>query len=392
MARQLGIEPKDIYLVIEERQGHNSRVVAIDASPNGQHVGNYQTIRDRRKADANWYTIDIDGETVDVLSGTTESAYRAMIKATSSRGLAVPDSLALSQQNDEPWTVTLLTGEALTPDGQILAAAVQNDSVSVFGFRPNRGGRSIRVRPTVVVAELSPSRTDTPKPDTGTPQATVQSHETGAVRDASKVSDSDTLAPTGEPHRWLATDEIARIHSELETRGHALTSFAALAIPQYDETTVELRQDIEATDWFRAALEDSSTSVLMFRGEDSLSIAKRLISPVVAALFASNDAVDGFVVTTINRYEVGAQLKPHHDYLDGTLLITTTTGKRHFHVYEKGEDDVFETIEATYTLTPGSIMLLDGYRDLGHSAECVDGPSISVVVNVPLPISGLAPA
>jgi hypothetical protein len=123
--------------------------------------------------------------------------------------------------------------------------------------------------------------------------------------------------------------------------------------------------------------------MLMFRGDDVMAIARRLMSPIVATLFRPIHSAEDFVITTINRYEVGDKFKPHQDYFDGTVLVVTTAGERVFHVYEKDEDDVFLTIAKSYTLTPGSIALLDGYQDRGHAAECVAGPSMSVVANVP---------
>lgn len=180
--------------------------------------------------------------------------------------------------------------------------------------------------------------------------------------------------------------EVQRIGKELEEQGHALTSFDRLGLSHYETIAVELRRDIEATDWFRSARENGSTGMLMFRGQHSLWIARRLMSPLVATLFSSTDAPEDFIVTTVNRYEAGDKFKPHQDYFDGTVLIVTTAGERLFHVYEKNQDDVFVTIAKSYTLTPGSIALLNGYQDRGHAATCLAGPSISVVANVPCAI------
>jgi alkylated DNA repair dioxygenase AlkB len=181
----------------------------------------------------------------------------------------------------------------------------------------------------------------------------------------------------------ISSPEAQRVGKELEEQGHALTSFDRLGLSHHNTIALELRRDIEATDWFRAAREKGSTGTLMFRDQHSLSIARRLMSPVVAMLFRSAVASEDFVVTTINRYEAGDKFPPHQDYFDGTVLIATTAGERRLHVYEKDEDDVFVTIEKSYTLTRGSIALLNGYQDRGHAAECVKGPSISVIANVP---------
>jgi hypothetical protein len=155
MVQELGIERRSIRLVLEDGSDRGRRVIAIDASPNGQHVGNYSAIIERRQANPDWYMIRVDGELVDALAGTTEAAYRAMVSDAWSRDVVAPDSLALSQQNDKPWTATMLTGEGPTGDGLVPVASVQNDTVSTFGFKPHRGGRSIRVRAAIVVGHIA---------------------------------------------------------------------------------------------------------------------------------------------------------------------------------------------------------------------------------------------
>jgi hypothetical protein len=154
MAETLDIDRADIRLVVDEAPERGRRVVAIDGSPNGKHLGNYNRVVEQRSADESWYTIVVGGERVDTLGNTTEAAYRAMSADAASRGVPMPDSVALSHQNSEPWTATMLTGEPLTEDGKIVLASYSSGKVDTVGFRLDRGGRTIRVRPAVVVAEV----------------------------------------------------------------------------------------------------------------------------------------------------------------------------------------------------------------------------------------------
>ena len=159
MAESFAISRDDVRLVVvHDSAAGRSRIVAIDASPNGHHAGVYDRIMAERRDDPSFLTIEVDGETVDVLPASTEDAYRAMIEDARHRGRLLPDSLALSQQNDELWTATMLMGEPLMEDGLVPLLSVSGSTVNKVGFHRNRGGRSIRVRPAVVVAEIEKNR------------------------------------------------------------------------------------------------------------------------------------------------------------------------------------------------------------------------------------------
>ncbi|XAY03383.1 hypothetical protein DSM112329_00197 [Paraconexibacter sp. AEG42_29] len=122
--------------------------------------------------------------------------------------------------------------------------------------------------------------------------------------------------------------------------------------------------------------------MLMFRDETTLTSGRALMRPVFDALFRA--AVDDeFGMYCVNHYETGDAFRPHQDYFDGTVVIATISGEREFDVYRReDEDDVFLEVEATCTLTPGSILLLDGYSNRGHAARCLRGPSVSVVADI----------
>jgi|GEM_PF-1422075 len=149
---EFGIDPHDIRIVDVD-----GTIVAIDASPNGQHVGSYDALRQRRADDPTYFTVALGSERLDVLAATTDAAYRAMIADCESRAVALPDSLALSQTNGVPWSATMLTGEQLTSDNRVRVLSVNNGTVNRVDFQLHRGGTTLRVRPAIVIAQPGPT-------------------------------------------------------------------------------------------------------------------------------------------------------------------------------------------------------------------------------------------
>jgi hypothetical protein len=183
-------------------------------------------------------------------------------------------------------------------------------------------------------------------------------------------------------------NEVVRMGAKLDEDGHALTSFAELDLDDDQKLAVEVSRTVERTEQFRDVADETRRGMLMFRDGQSLAVGRRLVAPVFAALFAGDaNARDGFGMYCINRYETGDSFRPHQDYFDGTVVIVTTSGKRRFDVYEKDEDDVFLNVQRSYTLCAGSIMLLNGFKNLGHAAQCIEGPSLSVVADVPAAVT-----
>jgi hypothetical protein len=156
MVGTLGLVREQIELVVEENPLHGERAVVIDASPNGQHIGLYKTILANREADPGWYTFEVNGERVDPLKGCTEYAYRAMIETVRARGERyLPDSLALNQHNGHVWTATMMTGDPMPEAGKIMIGSSSGGSKVNFVAHPiDRGGKSFRVRPAVVVGKI----------------------------------------------------------------------------------------------------------------------------------------------------------------------------------------------------------------------------------------------
>lgn len=154
MSSKLGVAPEDQRLVALTRP-EGQTVYVVDASPNGQHIGRYSQILQRRQEDPAWFTIQVADQVVDPLADTTEEVYRAMVEDARMRGETVmPDSIELSHQSELPWTATFLTGEPLTQEGEVLIASFSSDKVDVVGFNVNRGGVSMRVRPCINIGVL----------------------------------------------------------------------------------------------------------------------------------------------------------------------------------------------------------------------------------------------
>ncbi len=156
MSESLGLNREDIRLVLEETLEGNRRVVAIDASPNGQYVGLYRDILTQRQTDPAWYTVEVNGQGVDPLAGCTRAVYSAMIADARARGERfLPDSLALNQHNGHVWTATMMTGEPLESEGKIwIGSSSSYNKVNFVGQTIDRGGKSFRVRPAVVVGQV----------------------------------------------------------------------------------------------------------------------------------------------------------------------------------------------------------------------------------------------
>jgi hypothetical protein len=183
----------------------------------------------------------------------------------------------------------------------------------------------------------------------------------------------------------MKTQEVKRLGQELEDVGHALTTFSELGIEDFEAMAIDLRQVVESSAQYKSENTSERPGTLMFRDEKSLDRGRRIAGRVIETLFAADEqAVKNMSMYAINHYVAGNCFPPHQDYFDGTVVIMTTMGRRSFAVFKKEiEDDVFNEVDKTYDLTAGSIVLLDGFRDLGHTARCIEGPSMSVVCDTP---------
>lgn len=185
----------------------------------------------------------------------------------------------------------------------------------------------------------------------------------------------------------MASQEINRVSDLLSTQGHAITSFDRLGIDGFEVEAAHLLEVAESTPHFQAEQAASPDGMIMCKDKLSKAAGSALVRPMIEVLFTPEQSQEGaWDMYTVNYYfEPGHFFKPHQDYLDeGTVVITTAAGKRRLDIYKKeDEDDVFNEVEMSYELGPGDVLLLDGAMDLGHAAVCLEGPSVSVVGDVP---------
>lgn len=107
--------------------------------------------------------------------------------------------------------------------------------------------------------------------------------------------------------------------------------------------------------------------------------ARTFIEPVVDHLFEGDQYVDArknWVLFGVNYYDGDDRFGWHHDLYNSdvkTIVIGSISGIRRLTV------EGYPPID----LEPESIVLLDGAANLWHKAECLEGPSVSVVADVP---------
>lgn len=187
----------------------------------------------------------------------------------------------------------------------------------------------------------------------------------------------------------MITQEISRIGEQLDQQGHVQTSFVALGLGYPEALARELDESFKVTEQYADAQAEGRTGMLMYRDDAPLQVGRRIVTPVIETLFADRPNVTSELgMYAVNHYIEGNFFNPHQDHFDGTVMIVTTAGVRNFDVYNKEpEDDTFRSIAASYRLGIGSIVLLNGYKNLGHAAQCLEGPSISIVSDVPYPMA-----
>jgi hypothetical protein len=96
------------------------------------------------------FGVELDGGVYDARSGMTWPVYRALVERAKTLSLhPLPDSHAGTENDEQPWTCTLLTGEAMD-GGRVPFAFVNDDEAGrSWGGRDYRGG--LRFRPAVIV-------------------------------------------------------------------------------------------------------------------------------------------------------------------------------------------------------------------------------------------------
>ncbi|XAY03378.1 hypothetical protein DSM112329_00192 [Paraconexibacter sp. AEG42_29] len=175
--------------------------------------------------------------------------------------------------------------------------------------------------------------------------------------------------------------ELARITTELESRGFAQTFFERLDLT-YDETAAQrIRAACEDKPSSKAALELTELvdkdGITIVQDEACMEDGRDFVRPIVDILFRdSSRAREKWSAYALNCYETGGHFGEHRDSIGATVLIVSVTGHRELSI---GEQPKVERL----TMPPGSITLLDAEHDPVHAVRCTEGPSISVVLDVP---------
>jgi hypothetical protein len=188
----------------------------------------------------------------------------------------------------------------------------------------------------------------------------------------------------------MALGELQRLAEELTEAGYALTSYADIGL----ELDVVLAQQLSETalkgifspDAAKLTERIEKQKMTMVQDELSIKLGRQMVAPIVEALFVSNkEAVEGWDLYAMNCYQEGGGLGVHQDSVEKTVLVVTASGARRFDVYNRNEKEEagFTQPERSFLLNVGSIMILDAEADPGHSIECIEGPSVSAVLDIP---------
>lgn len=187
----------------------------------------------------------------------------------------------------------------------------------------------------------------------------------------------------------MSSHEIERVGYELGTVGYSLTSYEELGLPFDTLLAAQLCIATTLSDISPEAMEVTKhfekTKMKIVQSERALLLGRQLITPVVERLFVNSEgARNGWSLFGLNYYERDGDFGAHRDSVDATVLVVTASGTREFNVYKKEtEPEKFIEIEKSFTLVPGSIMILDAIADPGHSVYCKEGPSVAAVFDVP---------
>lgn len=159
MAEKFGVNFEDFSVVKSVGEDGGDCYTVVYAATTGIDIGDpekdsdskrsWESILSEEAEDA--FIIELDGQSVDTRTGMTESVYRAFIAEAKSQGISpLPDSPALSDQNDDNWPSTWLTGQLEVWGNGGLDASVDKDGQILVVWRnPKNDYRSRLFRPAV---------------------------------------------------------------------------------------------------------------------------------------------------------------------------------------------------------------------------------------------------
>lgn len=175
--------------------------------------------------------------------------------------------------------------------------------------------------------------------------------------------------------------ELQRIAADLEERGWAHTTFNALGLTVDTDAVARIESACKNKPSGAEALKltehVSKARMTLVQDEGCIADGRAFVSPAVDLLFRdSARARATWTLYALNCYEDGGHFGEHQDSTGSTVLIVSLTGRRELIV---GGCPGAQVVE----MAPGSITILDAEHDPVHAVRCIEGPSISAVLDVP---------
>lgn len=169
--------------------------------------------------------------------------------------------------------------------------------------------------------------------------------------------------------------DFEKIGAEMRQKHFVRLSWQALGLNLDQDTTSEVITYATTHLVHRPAVDGIRGEARVY-SEQSKRAARKLIGPVVNALFPTNTyARERWHLFAVNYYEEGTQIPPHRDHDNPTISTTailSLCGVRTLRI----EGEAIRQVA-------GDITLLDGGANPIHTAYCLQGPSISVVADIP---------
>lgn len=175
----------------------------------------------------------------------------------------------------------------------------------------------------------------------------------------------------------MAVTEIDLIGEQLKATGYYKTSWEELGL-EYDADAIQAVFDAIPNVPPRVVDIDEMPIKCTITNSECDAAIQRLGAPVIEYLFSgiqNQFARERRRVFGANYYLTGDFFTHHKDYRRPeimTAVVLSLSGVRNLVVSGQG-----------HRMEPGSIMLIDGMHNPVHSAQCLEGPSISAVIDVP---------
>jgi hypothetical protein len=177
----------------------------------------------------------------------------------------------------------------------------------------------------------------------------------------------------------MSTEVLKRAKAELAERGFCKASFAEFGLLFPSREIDEVLRT--ATNRLNKKDVDEGKPAYVTEGSPCLTFANVVMASAVKVLFAPNEEKirRRWKLFAVNYYETGDIFSMHQDNAGDstTTVILSLSGVRRFTIMDK------LPTRSQHMLETGSIVLLDGSENLMHSVSCIEGPSISIVADIP---------